>query len=136
MLCWHSTCAMYVNIHVLACIYNTYLYNSPIYICTVYIHVHVCGIIMEFPFTTNLTSILQVSKGHHEHAFYSLPEFEHWCSTTENSHTWKVKYYKGLGTSTAKEAKEYFSDMERHRIPFKYSGAEDDDAILLVSRFW
>jgi len=44
-----------------------------------------------------------------------------------------VKYYKGLGTSTSKEAKEYFSDMDRHRIPFKYMGPEDDDAILLVS---
>jgi len=39
----------------------------------------------------------------------------------------------GLGTSTAKEAKEYFSDMARHRIPFKYSNAEDDTAIELVS---
>jgi len=39
----------------------------------------------------------------------------------------------GLGTSTAKEAKEYFSDMVRHRIPFKYSSAEDDTAIELVS---
>ena len=51
---------------------------------------------------------------------------------TEGEHTWRVKYYKGLGTSTAKEAKEYFSDMDLHRIPFKYAGPEDDDAILLV----
>ena len=39
----------------------------------------------------------------------------------------------GLGTSTSKEAKEYFSDMARHRIPFKYTGAEDDASIVLVS---
>ncbi len=45
----------------------------------------------------------------------------------------QVKYYKGLGTSTSKEAKEYFSDMDRHRIPFHYEGPGDDDAILLVS---
>lgn len=38
----------------------------------------------------------------------------------------------GLGTSTAKEAKEYFCDMARHRIPFKYSGPQDDEAITLV----
>ena len=24
---------------------------------------------------------------------------------------WRVKYYKGLGTSTSKEAKEYFKDL-------------------------
>lgn len=39
----------------------------------------------------------------------------------------------GLGTSTSKEAKEYFADMEKHRIMFRYSGAEDDAAITLVS---
>ena len=39
----------------------------------------------------------------------------------------------GLGTSTSKEAKEYFADMEKHRITFRYSGAEDDAAITLVS---
>ena len=68
-------------------------------------------------------------------SFYSLPEMEQWKATTPNHHTWKVKYYKGLGTSTSKEAKEYFSDMARHRIPFKYSGQDDDHAIELVSIF-
>ena len=57
---------------------------------------------------------------------------EQWKAATPNHHTWKVKYYKGLGTSTSKEAKEYFSDMARHRIPFKYSGSDDDRAIELV----
>uniref|UniRef100_A0A8C2SD18 DNA topoisomerase 2 n=1 Tax=Capra hircus TaxID=9925 RepID=A0A8C2SD18_CAPHI len=38
----------------------------------------------------------------------------------------------GLGTSTAKEAKEYFADMERHRILFRYAGPEDDAAITLA----
>lgn len=42
-------------------------------------------------------------------------------------------YLSGLGTSTSKEAKEYFADMERHRIMFKYNGTEDDAAITLVS---
>ena len=75
---------------------------------------------------------MQVTKGRQERSFYSLPEFERWKAETDDAHTWRVKYYKGLGTSTAKEAKEYFSDMERHRIPFKYSGTGDDDAIQLV----
>jgi DNA topoisomerase II len=37
-----------------------------------------------------------------------------------------------LGTSTAKEAKEYFSNMDRHRILFKYSSIKDDLAIQLA----
>ena len=37
-----------------------------------------------------------------------------------------------MGTSTSKEAKEYFSDMVRHKIKFKYDGTGDDDSILLA----
>lgn len=37
-----------------------------------------------------------------------------------------------MGTSTSKEAKEYFSDMLRHRIKFKYDGRPCDDAIDLA----
>ncbi|PKU31925.1 hypothetical protein llap_17771 [Limosa lapponica baueri] len=39
---------------------------------------------------------------------------------------------ESLGTSTSKEAKEYFADMAKHRIGFKYSGPEDDAAITLA----
>ncbi|KAK7113702.1 DNA topoisomerase 2-alpha-like isoform X1 [Littorina saxatilis] len=79
-----------------------------------------------------ITPIVKVFKGKVDHAFYSLPEFEEWKTNTENWHTWRVKYYKGLGTSTSKEAKEYFSDMNRHRIPFRYAGTEDDASINLA----
>ena len=37
-----------------------------------------------------------------------------------------------MGTSTAKEAKEYFSDMGRHRIKFKYNNDQDDYSINLA----
>ncbi|XP_012393194.1 DNA topoisomerase 2-alpha [Orcinus orca] len=79
-----------------------------------------------------ITPIVKVSKNKQEVAFYSLPEFEEWKNSTPNHKKWKVKYYKGLGTSTSKEAKEYFADMKRHRIQFKYSGPEDDAAISLA----
>ncbi|BFZ22006.1 hypothetical protein BsWGS_25045 [Bradybaena similaris] len=79
-----------------------------------------------------ITPIVKVSKGKTEKSFYSMPEFEEWKRETDNWHTFKIKYYKGLGTSTSKEAKEYFSDMQRHRIPFHYGGGEDDSAIILA----
>ena len=43
-----------------------------------------------------------------------------------------VSLLPGLGTSTSKEAKEYFTDMDRHRIRFRYQGSEDDQCILLA----
>lgn len=33
--------------------------------------------------------------------FYTLPEYEQWKENT-NTRGWSIKYYKGLGTSTAK----------------------------------
>jgi hypothetical protein len=38
---------------------------------------------------------------------------------------WAIKYYKGLGTSTAAEAKAYFGDLATHQIDF----ALDDPAV-------
>ncbi|XP_010138483.1 PREDICTED: DNA topoisomerase 2-alpha, partial [Buceros rhinoceros silvestris] len=79
-----------------------------------------------------ITPIVKVSKNKDEISFYSIPEYEEWKSNTQNYNSWKIKYYKGLGTSTSKEAKEYFADMAKHRIGFKYSGPEDDAAITLA----
>ena len=79
-----------------------------------------------------ITPIVKATKGSTSISFFSLPEFYEWKNGTENWHTYKIKYYKGLGTSTSKEAKEYFSDMERHRIKFKYKDGQDDHAINLA----
>ncbi|RCN39976.1 DNA gyrase/topoisomerase IV, A subunit [Ancylostoma caninum] len=76
-----------------------------------------------------ITPIVKATKGKDELSFFSIPEYNEWRNNTENWKTYKIKYYKGLGTSTSKEAKEYFSDMVRHRIRFKYGGAEDDNAV-------
>ncbi|XP_058475519.1 DNA topoisomerase 2-beta isoform X1 [Solea solea] len=79
-----------------------------------------------------ITPIVKATKNKQELSFYSIPEFDEWKKHTDNHKTWHIKYYKGLGTSTSKEAKEYFADMEKHRITFRYSGAEDDAAITLA----
>jgi DNA topoisomerase-2 len=50
-------------------------------------------------------------------------------SSYKNNYLFKIS---GLGTSTAKEAKEYFSNMDRHRIIFKYDSIKDDLAIQLA----
>ncbi|KAI0978809.1 hypothetical protein GJ496_000179 [Pomphorhynchus laevis] len=85
------------------------------------------GFIEEF-----ITPIVKAFKGNNERLFYSMPEFEEWQSQTEDWIRWRIKYYKGLGTSTSKEAKEYFQDMLRHRILFNYAGPRDDLALTLA----
>ena len=42
---------------------------------------------------------------------FSNPTFEEWKKKT-NTTNWKIKYYKGLGTNTTQEAKEYFKDFK------------------------
>ena len=42
---------------------------------------------------------------------------------------WSTKYYKGLGTSTAAEAREYFGDLRQHRIQFGWDSSRDGDLI-------
>ncbi|XP_037611591.1 DNA topoisomerase 2-alpha isoform X3 [Sebastes umbrosus] len=79
-----------------------------------------------------ITPIIKVTLKKTQLSFYSIPEFNVWKESQANYKSWKTKYYKGLGTSTSQEAKEYFSDFERHRIPFKYGGPEDDEAITLA----
>eukprot|EP00096_Caligus_rogercresseyi_P005023 TRINITY_DN1980_c0_g1_i2.p1 TRINITY_DN1980_c0_g1~~TRINITY_DN1980_c0_g1_i2.p1 ORF type:complete len:1518 (+),score=657.25 TRINITY_DN1980_c0_g1_i2:186-4739(+) len=106
---------------------------------------HIKGLIINFihhnwptllrrPFLEEfITPIVKASKGANaSFSFYSLPEFEEWKGATPNWTTYKIKYYKGLGTSTSKEAKEYFSDMRRHRILFSYNGQQDDHCINMA----
>lgn len=50
-----------------------------------------------------------------------MPEYESWCEGV-NTSGWKIKYYKGLGTSTDEEAQEYFADIDRHRKRFVWNG--------------
>lgn len=50
-----------------------------------------------------------------------MPEYEMWKQNT-NTTGWDIKYYKGLGTSTREEAKEYFADIEEHRKTFIWAG--------------
>ena len=66
-----------------------------------------------------ITPIVKVSKGKRSRSFFTLPEYEQWLESTGNGGKgFTLKYYKGLGTSTSNEAKEYFSDLDQHLIPF------------------
>ncbi|XP_065222595.1 DNA topoisomerase 2-like [Planococcus citri] len=65
-------------------------------------------------------------------SFFSIPEFDEWKNNTPNWNRFTIKYYKGLGTSTSEEAKEYFSNMSRHRIKFLYKDNDDDSHITMA----
>ena len=74
------------------------------------------------------TPILKAKKGEKELAFYNEGEYQLWKSAQSVStlNQWKIKYYKGLGTSTGKEFREYFK--EKKIVGFEM-GEESEDRI-------
>ncbi|CAI5535699.1 unnamed protein product [Closterium sp. Naga37s-1] len=66
-------------------------------------------------------------------SFYTIPEYESWKESLGGSTKgWSIKYYKGLGTSTPKEAKEYFAALDQHRKSFEWTGEEDGESIEMA----
>ena len=58
------------------------------------------------------TPILKASKASKVIQFYTQGDYEQWKGENEDGKGYKVKYYKGLGTSTSKEFKEYFKEKK------------------------
>lgn len=58
-----------------------------------------------------VTPIIKATHGKKIKSFYTLTDYGKWKTKKENN-KWKIKYYKGLGTSTSNEAKEYFKELK------------------------
>uniref|UniRef100_A0A6C0CVT5 DNA topoisomerase (ATP-hydrolyzing) n=1 Tax=viral metagenome TaxID=1070528 RepID=A0A6C0CVT5_9ZZZZ len=76
------------------------------------------------------TPILKARKGTQELVFYNEGEYETWKNANAQGKGWNVKYYKGLGTSTGKEFREYFE--KKKTVGFEYKGKDSDDKIDMV----
>ena len=77
------------------------------------------------------TPILKAKKGDKELMFYNEGEYESWKQSNNNDiKSWKIKYYKGLGTSTGKEFREYFENKKI--VGFQHSGQKSNDTIDMV----
>jgi DNA topoisomerase-2 len=74
-----------------------------------------------------LTPIIKASnnRGVEVIEFYNMSDYERWIETDiAKNGSWKIKYYKGLGTSNDQEAKEYFKNMKK--ITYKYDENADE----------
>lgn len=81
-------------------------------------------------FTAMLTPILKITKRNTIKSFYTISEFNDWKSKNEIT-GWHVKYYKGLGTSTAEEAKEYFRNLQSNMVEYEWT-EKSEEAMLLA----
>ena len=69
------------------------------------------------------TPILKATKGKKCLSFYTDSAYSNWKKENDIK-GWKIKYYKGLGTSTSKEFKEYFA--KKRIVTFKFKKNCDD----------
>lgn len=83
-----------------------------------------------------ITPVIKARQGSKLREFFSVKEFDAWRragATGESSHgAWHIKYYKGLGTSTSAEGRQYFSQLDKHRKQFVWSGIDDGQLIHMA----
>lgn len=80
---------------------------------------------------TLLTPILKASKGKSTISFYSIPEFNAWKENNPGG-GWKIKYYKGLGTSTGSEAREWFKNL--NEVKYEWDDKTDESINLAFNK--
>jgi len=75
------------------------------------------------------TPILRAKKGQQTIVFYNQGEYDAWKSAfgDQGPQGWTIKYFKGLGTSTSAEFKEYFANKKI--VDFVHNGKLSDDSI-------
>jgi DNA topoisomerase-2 len=71
------------------------------------------------------TPIVKAFKNKDVLTFYNLTDYEKWKAKPEAS-GYKVKYYKGLGTSTPQEAREYFVDIEDKLVNYFWENLDKE----------
>ena len=82
------------------------------------------------------TPILRATKRNEVLTFYNESEYDAWKTGTNGTGTgtgtagWQIKYFKGLGTSTAKEFKEYFA--HKKVIDYTFTGLPSNESIDMM----
>ncbi len=82
------------------------------------------GVIYRFK-----TPIAKTIKGGKDRYFYSMDEFREYCDKNKSS---KVRYLKGLGSSSADDFRFYFSEMDKNLVDIGIDSIKDLGIIDLV----
>lgn len=79
-----------------------------------------------------ITPIIKASKGSKVETFFTESSFREWYDGGKPG--WKIKYYKGLGTSTSVEAKQYFGNIKQLTVSFNVDDKTDESVILAFDK--
>jgi DNA topoisomerase-2 len=79
-----------------------------------------------------VTPIIKASRGNQSKSFYTDSAFRAWYGNGQSG--WRIKYYKGLGTSTSVEAREYFKKIEDLTVKFNTDVMSDKSITLAFDK--
>ena len=79
-----------------------------------------------------VTPIIKATKASQTKSFYTDSAFRNWYGNGQQG--WRIKYYKGLGTSTSKEAREYFKQIEDLTVKFEHDIMTDKSIVLAFDK--
>jgi DNA topoisomerase-2 len=79
-----------------------------------------------------VTPIIKATKGSESKSFYTDSAFRTWYGNGKAG--WRIKYYKGLGTSTSAEAREYFKKIQDLTVKFDVDTMTDDSIVLAFDK--
>jgi len=86
--------------------------------------------LLELGFIVSMvTPRVKATSGKKQLSFFTDSKFKEWYS--QNQSGWTIKYYKGLGTSTSKEAHEYFKNVSG--LTVKFDADENSHNSLLLA---
>lgn len=108
---------------------------------------HICGLLINLLMTCLpavlaarpnfieriITPLIRATpkRGGAEISFYSIQQFNAWKANND-CNAWTLKYYKGLGTSSSREAREVFKDLHTNKIAFM----KDEKASETLAQFY
>lgn len=64
--------------------------------------------------------------------FYHQAEYEAWRAATAPQTGWRIKYYKGLGTSNREESRAYFRSMPDRMVDYHDDDGQAEEALRLA----
>ena len=89
--------------------------------------------LLDLGFVVSMVSpIIKATKGSQSKSFYTDSAFRAWYG--DGKAGWRIKYYKGLGTSTSAEAREYFKMIETLTVKFDVDVMTDESVVLAFDK--
>jgi DNA gyrase/topoisomerase IV subunit B len=79
------------------------------------------------------TPVIKASLNTKVMEFYTISDYNKWKDITSTYKKYNIKYYKGLGTSTAKEARDVFKDMDKNIVKYISNDKRDTDKAMLLA---